>query len=210
MESRSFPLSSKAKPMILNTLFDCSLDEYHHRLLQYESYLSYYQTLVEISRPYSITKTHLDIVKIVKLLKDPDATRTSVENALRGRLLPHELQDSAEIIVDSINLGIRLLLMISTRDFRRIGHSMVVSGETKLDWIDGNMKAFVDSHFKPETTMNENVKLEKIFNARNLERIAGIEIRWTNNLVDHLRMRDDDTAVEIFHYASFLRFHHNW
>jgi hypothetical protein len=68
----------------------------------------------------------------------------------------------------------------------------------------------VNTQIAPQTMMRENVKLEKIFNARNLERIAGIEIRWTSNLVDHLRMRNDDTAVEIFHYASFLMFHQNW
>ncbi|KAF8854411.1 hypothetical protein BDZ45DRAFT_597067 [Acephala macrosclerotiorum] len=55
--------------------------------------------------------------------------------------------------------------------------------------------------------MTEQVKLEKIFNARNLEQIGGIKIRWTSNLADHLRMRDDDTAVELFHYVSFLRCH---
>jgi len=55
--------------------------------------------------------------------------------------------------------------------------------------------------------MKDHVKLEKIFNAMNLEHIAGIEVRWTSNLADHLRMRDDDKAVEIFHYATFLRLH---
>jgi hypothetical protein len=87
---------------------------------------------------------------------------------------------------------------------------MIVSGETRFDWKAGNIKALVESHFTPQTSMKESVKLEKIFNARNLEHIAGLEIRWINNLADHLRMRDDDTAVEIFHHASFLRFHHNW
>jgi hypothetical protein len=61
-----------------------------------------------------------------------------------------------------------------------------------------------------QKNMSESVKLEKIFNARNLEHIAGIKVRWTSNLADHLRMRDDDTAVELFHYASFLRFHQTW
>jgi hypothetical protein len=52
---------------------------------------------------------------------------------------------------------------------------------------------------------NEHVKLEKIFIARNLGRIAGIEIQFTNNLADHLRlMNEDDKKVTIFHNASFL------
>ena len=51
---------------------------------------------------------------------------------------------------------------------------------------------------------SENVKLEKIFNAGNLGRIAGIEIEWTNNLADHLRVVDEDKKVAIFYHASFL------
>jgi hypothetical protein len=52
------------------------------------------------------------------------------------------------------------------------------------------------------------VKLEKLFNARSLERIGGISIDWTNNLADHLRVKDDRNdkiKVAIFHYASFLK-----
>jgi hypothetical protein len=49
------------------------------------------------------------------------------------------------------------------------------------------------------------VKLDRIFNARNLGRIAGIEVYWTNNLFDHLRLIDEDRKVAVFHYASFLK-----
>jgi len=48
--------------------------------------------------------------------------------------------------------------------------------------------------------------MNKIFTARNIDRIGGIRIRWTNNLADHLRLSDDDGAVFIFHHASFLKF----
>ncbi|KAH6675929.1 hypothetical protein B0J14DRAFT_477619, partial [Halenospora varia] len=55
----------------------------------------------------------------------------------------------------------------------------------------------------------EAVKLERIFNATNLEQIAGIEVRWTSNFADHLRMRGDDKAVGIFRYATFLKLQQN-
>ena len=100
--------------------------------------------------------------------------------------------------------------MVSTGGFLTTGRSITVSGETKLNWETGSIKDLVNTHMVPQTSMKEQVKLEKIFNARNLERIAGVEIRWTTNFADHLRMRDDDTAVEIFHCASFLRLHQNW
>jgi len=48
------------------------------------------------------------------------------------------------------------------------------------------------------------VKLDRPFTARNLERIAGLKIVWTDNLPDHLRLMRDDTEVAIYHHASFL------
>ncbi|KAF2178669.1 hypothetical protein K469DRAFT_731671 [Zopfia rhizophila CBS 207.26] len=45
-----------------------------------------------------------------------------------------------------------------------------------------------------------------MFTASNLERIAGIQIKLTDNLADHLRMIDkEDKFVAIFHHASFLK-----
>jgi len=192
--------------MILRTYFDdgINLEEFPNVA---DSYFCYYKKLVESSTAYSITKTHRDIANIVGLLKRLDATQNSTKAALRKRLPDGELEDSEEILENSVSLAVRLLLMVSTGGFLTTGRSITVSGETKLNWKDGTIKDLLDTQMGAEAFMREDIKLEKIFNARNLERIAGIEVRWTSNLADHLRMRDDDTAVEIFHHASFLRFH---
>lgn len=100
--------------------------------------------------------------------------------------------------------------MIPIGPFLITGGRITVSGETYLPWKEGTITEFVSGVFSPQTCVKERVKFEKGFNARNVKLIAGIEIRWTSNFADHLRMRDDDTAVEIFPYASFLRFHQNW
>jgi len=176
--------------------------------------------------------THGDIVKLVQLLKRPEATRDSVENILRNRLLKNEFEDAEEILEDSINCAMRLLLIVPTGGFLSTGRSFTVSGETKLSkrhvssnvWLALEDQDLISFRLerrnyqrickKKEPTLNrsieDHVKLEKFFNARNLERIAGIKFRWTSNLADHLRMRDEGTVVEIFHYASFLRLHQNW
>ena len=65
---------------------------------------------------------------------------------------------------------------------------------------------FIDSNFsKPQPDEPTNIKLEKMFTAPNIERIAGIKIRWTDELVDHLRLVEDGRAVVIFRHASFLK-----
>jgi hypothetical protein len=46
----------------------------------------------------------------------------------------------------------------------------------------------------------------KKFNVRQLARIAGFEIIWTSNLVDHLLLQDEDdnVKVHIFHQLKVL------
>ena len=209
MDSLDFPLSPDTKQAILSIIFDCNADD-SVAYISSDSYFSYYKRIVEGSRAHLTPETHKDIINLIRLFKRSEATRQAIENVLRERLLGHEPEDREEIVENWISLAIRLLLMMPTGLLLTAGRSVTVSGETKLSWKDGTVKDLVDKEFECQPTMKESVKLEKIFNARNLERIAGIKVRWTSNLVDHLRMRDDDTAVEIFHYASFLRLHQNW
>ena len=80
------------------------------------------------------------------------------------------------------------------------------SSRPDLEWTNGSLKDFVHDYFNGAIEVGyEKVKFEKSFNARNLNRIDGIEIIWTDNLADHLKMIGDDTQVAIFHYASFLK-----
>jgi len=65
------------------------------------------------------------------------------------------------------------------------------TGRKQLVWTSNPLEEFVHGYFNaPQALGQENVILEKTFNARNLGRIAGMEIEWTNNLVDHLRLTD--------------------
>lgn len=212
MDSLNFPLSTETKRAILSAAFDCSSGGSSNPKtnLSNESYFSYYRRVVEGSRAQLIPETHKDIANLIRLFKNPEATRESIENVLRQKLWSLDPEDREEVVESWICLALRLLLMMPTGLLLTVGRSVTVSGETKLNWKEGTLKALVDKEFECLSVMKESVKLEKIFNARNLERIGGIKVRWTSNLADHLRMRDDDAAVEIFHYASFLRFHQNW
>jgi hypothetical protein len=41
-------------------------------------------------------------------------------------------------------------------------------------------------------------RLDKTINAMQFEKPSGIRIIWTDSFADHLRLRDDDTAIELF------------
>ncbi|KAK8044207.1 hypothetical protein PG993_004231 [Apiospora rasikravindrae] len=73
-------------------------------------------------------------------------------------------------------------------------------------WTTGPLRNALTSHFVPTKSLGaRDVKLDGVFTAPNLTRIGGIRILWTSNLANHLRLTEDDTAVFIYHHASFLK-----
>ncbi|KAM5357127.1 hypothetical protein ACJZ2D_016589 [Fusarium nematophilum] len=82
----------------------------------------------------------------------------------------------------------------------------VIPGGTDLIWKDdsGPIKDFIAAHLNPGIRSEEAVKLDTLFIAQNLDRIAGLKITWTDDISDHLRLFNFDTEVAIFHHALFL------
>ncbi|KAI1083068.1 hypothetical protein F5B20DRAFT_528415 [Whalleya microplaca] len=112
-------------------------------------------------------------------------------------------QAREDACVNSINLAARLLLMLK---FGVVKHEAVPKGY--LSWEKGALADFVRDYFSSNPVLScDRVRLPKTFNAWSLESIAGIEVNFTDNLADHLRLVDDDSKVLVFHHASFLECH---
>jgi hypothetical protein len=197
--------SPPSKQVILSTFFDYDITRQQAQGHKFEdSYFNYYHHSLKSSGLDSSSQK--EILDLVKLLKCPETTRALLETHLEKEFSSDDSGESHDLL----NLAVRLLLMIPIGPFIFPGRGITVSGETYLPWTDGTITDFVNTHFSPQITIKERVRLEKGFNARNVKRIARIKIKWTCNLADHLRMREDDTVVEIFHNVSFLRFHQSW
>jgi hypothetical protein len=182
------PANAQAKCEIVNHLWGVNAEpeKFDNGELNFDSYFQYYTYQCNLARtgagsPFP-SKTHQDITAIAKSLSGDMPREVTTQNPA------------------SIDLAARLLLMMEIGDLE---HGFIGQGE--LDWNIGTLKEFVHRYFtKPDTPSTEYVKLEKRFNARNLERVAGFNVIWTNNLADHLRMTEDD-RVAIFHHATFLK-----
>ncbi|KAK4221171.1 hypothetical protein QBC38DRAFT_492589 [Podospora fimiseda] len=168
------------------------------------------------------TRTHADIISCATLLKN-DVPRSEIHAALYSKLTSAH-PNADEMISNSIDLCASLLLMTNFGSY-----SYGFSGKTCLSWPSPPqaqshpqfgppqpppesqpLGSFVHTYFTPEprltpSPLKDHIKLEKIFKASNLSRIANLSITWTDNLADHLRLTDDDTRVHIFHHASFLQ-----
>ncbi|KAI9150681.1 hypothetical protein HJFPF1_10457 [Paramyrothecium foliicola] len=144
-------------------------------------------------------RNHSDVVECAQKLR-AGLSREDLKDLLRPRLSSFHANED-EMLDNSIDLAATLLLMTSF-----CSYAYGFSGRSQLNW-DGNLplKDFMAASFEPGHAFSDTgVKLEKIFTATNLQRIAGLDIVWTDNLVDHLRLTDDDSRVHVFHHASFL------
>jgi hypothetical protein len=118
-----------------------------------------------------------------------------------------DISNNDEPLCDAMDLAVRLWLMI------RVGTLQgVLTGQTAINWSSGNIKEVLNTHFQHQTVLVVPIKLERRFNAMSLERIAGVQIKWSPVFVDHLLMKEDGpkTVVTIFHHASFLEYQQRW
>jgi len=146
-----------------------------------------------------VVQNHKHLLKIVGYIQNPNVSYDSIVNLVR---LDHPGVDDSLISV-SIFIAARIWLMLEIGEIKY----SVTPGQRPILWQSGTLKQRVRDHFKPSSDSTDMIKLPKTFNAMQLNKVSGIKIVWTNNLADHLRMRDDDTKVTIFHQASFLRRH---
>jgi hypothetical protein len=147
-------------------------------------------------------RRHQDLSRIVGLFKE-GLDRQIIFEKLQESLKLSRGEADDEIVNGTIDLAARLFTMMNVGE---LPHG--ITGSSEMTWSDGSMQDFLDQYFsQPPVLSSENMKLEKLFNARNLKRVAGIRIKWTSNLAEHLCMVDDDEKVAVFHHAAFLRLH---
>lgn len=94
----------------------------------------------------------------------------------------------------------------------RIGplKSEIKNNRRYVTWDDGSLRQCLRKYFDNKPVMSiDGVRLPRTFDAWAIERLAGIRITFTDNLADHLRLKDGDDEGEaevlIFHYATFLK-----
>jgi hypothetical protein len=150
--------------------------------------------------------TYCDIIDIINSLRYEnlarDDLRARIEKSFGLEECDYECVNSVEkndFANNLIDLALRLWLMMPIGCFRQISFP-----GTSLEWRQGSLYDAIAAQFTKSRQVKESVTLGKVFNARNLDRIGGLRIIWTNNLADHLRMHDDDTRVSIFHHTTFL------
>jgi hypothetical protein len=199
------PTAQQLKRKIALMLWNFDIDKtpLPYPPLSLEVYFGYYwqrqaDLFMADTAHHVAVRTYDHILKISEILNQ-DLDRTEVRGKTCSQVFPNKGPDQDESLDASINLAARLLLMVNIGNIPN-----GFSGYPPLQWDQGTLRQFLEGQFARAAPLQERVRLEKAFTARNIERIAGIRLIWTDNLADHLRLFDSEKAVNIFHHASFL------
>lgn len=145
--------------------------------------------------------THRDMETVIDYVnRNPTAVKNDILDPVSNILNRQGIQRSE--LENSLHLIMRLWLMINIRSTRI---SETVSLETPLLWpSDVSISDIVQDYFKPAPNIQVNRgTFSKFPTAKNLELIGGFQITWTDNLIDHLLLKDQ--TLFLFYNVSILR-----
>jgi hypothetical protein len=155
---------------------------------------------------FTSIKTYSQLLEIAADLKN-EGSRADILKRLVASSVTDGDDDFEEMCESSIDLVVRSLLMLDVGAMRH-----AYTGRRPLLWRNGTLQDFIKLIFPSSQILDHSgLKLGSTFTARNLDKIAGIKIRWTPNLADHLRVTesDDCQTLSIFHHSSFLQYQYN-
>jgi len=174
----------------------------------YKNYVPYYdRTVNAYERRQYFPKKYQDLIEIANLIKS-SKTREEIKDILRSRLPTPRPTYENEILDFAVNLTTNLLVMMQLGSERAavFGDKECKTFALGLVWNTGPLKENIESFFAHTRTLqSSNLKLDSYFTAQNIERIVGIHIVFSDNLLDQLRLINDDRCLIIFHQGAFLR-----
>ncbi|KAM7210107.1 hypothetical protein V8F06_014510 [Rhypophila decipiens] len=212
---QKYTIPDDVKAEILRSLWkECqpSIDQ----TVDLEAYFEdYYRTRVQqFSREggtYICISSHADIFKVTKQIVQ-DATRDTLSDFVSKLTQSHHEKEtiSPKPTTDAMNSTVDFcagLLLMCEFDVPQFGFS----GSNPLPWSpELTLRQAAALYFSPQHTKTlqpDNPRIPRIFAAKSLVSIGGMRIRWTNNLVDHLLLSDDDETALVFPQVGFLRHH---
>lgn len=111
----------------------------------------------------------------------------------------------------AFNLAFKVMTMV-TCSGENYPTDLFDAGSEPAEWRDSvSLSQFFESAFpiRDHPTLNEKdeagIDIKSQLKAVQLQNIAGLKFRGTDNLKDHLRMNQETGVVEFYHHTSVLK-----
>jgi hypothetical protein len=154
----------------------------------YQSYFRHYEeSCVYMPTSYPLLEgcTHEHFCQAIQALQQ--GTRKSCEETLETLLPP--TSRSPEAAQDCINFVGKAILLID------------LSGWS----TDESLRDFITRTVASRSTQKDQYRIPLSFNARAFEKVAGIKIVWTRDLLSHLEVGLNDSTLALFHNMKVLQ-----
>lgn len=204
-------LTPGARSAILQVLFKPAWDA---NLAFLEGFFNYYESelstlsLGKWSRttqsPGIAISTHADLLFVVQSIQaGGSSTKTEIRKRLKHRFL--NADDSA--LDRSIDLSMRLWLMINIRENRlRLQTPRTPVIVWRDDWT---FRHLLDHTFPtPRWELGaKDSRLHPAFTASFMVEVCGLKLEWTDCLADHLRLDRREKVLQVYPHKAFLQYH---
>lgn len=158
-------------------------------------------------------KCHEDLFSVISLLKSkPTSPREALMEeyfSLRGDGSQPEESDMHR----AFNLAFKIMTMVTCSGESQPA-DLFDGGSEPVEWRnEDSLAQFLESAFpiRDHPTLNEKdeteIDIKSQLKASQLQNIAGLKFRGTDNLGDHLRMNQETGVVELYHHTSVLKEH---
>ncbi|KAL2356585.1 hypothetical protein BJ546DRAFT_838594 [Cryomyces antarcticus] len=169
----------------------------------FDSYFNYYQVQCHASHEAKhAAATHRDILDIVDhISRHSDQSKEMLQASLQ--IAHPRLGTLPDKLGNSIELAVRLWLMIEIRTSAP-GPEEYLSLQPAIPWPERySVAELVRHHFttSPPAYVTGKMRFSKLLNARNLTKIGGFQLLWTDNLLDHLAIKEEKGICVYFHAA---------
>ncbi|SPO01517.1 uncharacterized protein DNG_04190 [Cephalotrichum gorgonifer] len=106
----------------------------------------------------------------------------------------------------TLNLVARLVSMVEIGSVEtEFAFQHHASQRPLLQWTEGNLASLLGRIFSSSPQIDCSGMVAPLaLDAWSLDKVAGIKVRFTNNLADHLRLANKDTLLYVFHHVAFL------
>jgi hypothetical protein len=153
-------------------------------------------------------KTHKDLMRIRDIIFD---SRNEPRSAVRARLRPNTATEDDLSLDRMVDLTIRLWLMVNVRD-DSLSMSLWRPQQFSARWDESDSLVKFLAHQFPTSTMKLELKqsrLEMTFTVAYMVRTCRLQVKWTDDLVNHLRLDrgPDAKTLSIFPHKAFLVAH---
>lgn len=201
------PVLAVDRADIINSLWQNSTQISPKYLQAWEAYFFYYtdecKTALERRGEYATVRSHQDVIDIAKDLED-GRTKDEIKQKIISQFTQQQNDETKQRMAEgSVRLVVRLISMIDVGSVR----TDRIRSRAPVPWQDEqqNLKTALETNFQAGTSVPKTSQFDRYFNAINIRKFAGLEIQWTDNLADHLRLVDYDTRLCVFYHVTFLR-----